>query len=305
VAAAVALSLIFERRAFCRYVCPVGGFIGLYAQVAPVEVRVRDAALCAAHTVKTCYTGNAAGYGCPWNVFPGSLKANTFCGVCLECLRTCPYDNVAINLRPIGADLTRAGPRGLDEAFKSVLLLSSGLAYAGVLLGPWSQARAAAAAVGSGGWLLYALSFLVFTAAVIPGLLLAATRIGLGLSRIRLGTTAALRTLSPALIPLGLSVWIAFSLSFLLANLSYAGPVLSDPLNVGWNLLGTAGIGWAPLGQGLFPWMSVGILMAGLAWSSQRLGVIAEGLRAGPRLAWPLRIVSLGLTIAVLAALTP
>ena len=28
-------SLVFERRAFCRYLCPVGGFIGLYSQSRP------------------------------------------------------------------------------------------------------------------------------------------------------------------------------------------------------------------------------------------------------------------------------
>ncbi|HLB12158.1 MAG TPA: 4Fe-4S binding protein, partial [Dehalococcoidia bacterium] len=39
---AVVLSLIYKRRAFCRYVCPVGGFIGLYSMVAPVEVRVKN-----------------------------------------------------------------------------------------------------------------------------------------------------------------------------------------------------------------------------------------------------------------------
>ena len=42
--AAVGLSLVFERRAFCRYLCPVGGFIGLYAQVAPLELRIKDKA---------------------------------------------------------------------------------------------------------------------------------------------------------------------------------------------------------------------------------------------------------------------
>ena len=38
---AIALSLVFERRAFCSYVCPIGGFTGMYAQAAPVELRVR------------------------------------------------------------------------------------------------------------------------------------------------------------------------------------------------------------------------------------------------------------------------
>jgi polyferredoxin len=36
---AVIVSLIFERRAFCRYLCPVGGFIGLYSQISPLEIR--------------------------------------------------------------------------------------------------------------------------------------------------------------------------------------------------------------------------------------------------------------------------
>jgi len=300
VLAAVALSVIFERRAFCRYVCPVGGFIGLYAQVAPVEVRVRDAALCAGHTVKTCYTGSADGYGCPWNVFPGTLQANTYCGLCMECLRTCPYDNVAINLRPIGADLNRSGLRGLDEAFKAIVLLGSGLAYSAVLLGSWSEARAAAAAGGSRAWLVFALGFLSFVVVLIPAAFLIAVRLGLWWSRSRAASLQALRALSPALIPLGLSVWVAFSLSFLLANLSYVGPVLSDPLNLGWNLLGTAGVGWSPYGQSLFPWLTIGVLVVGLAWSSQRLGAIADELRVGGRLALPPQVVSLGLTIAVL-----
>ncbi len=39
---AIATSLVFERRAFCRYLCPVGGFIGLYSQIAPIELRVKD-----------------------------------------------------------------------------------------------------------------------------------------------------------------------------------------------------------------------------------------------------------------------
>ncbi len=37
---AIGLSLVFERRAFCSYICPIGGFTGIYAQTAPVEVRV-------------------------------------------------------------------------------------------------------------------------------------------------------------------------------------------------------------------------------------------------------------------------
>ena len=116
---AIVASLIFERRAFCRYLCPVGGFIGLYSQSAALELRVIDASVCAAHTEKTCYTGSDDGYGCPWLVFPGGLTNNTFCGLCTECLRTCTRDNIAIFVRQPGADLLKTKlfalcDRGID-----------------------------------------------------------------------------------------------------------------------------------------------------------------------------------------------
>jgi len=43
-ALALALSLVFERRSFCNYLCPIGGFTGLYAQVGPVELRAQRCA---------------------------------------------------------------------------------------------------------------------------------------------------------------------------------------------------------------------------------------------------------------------
>src|SRR5574338_172542 len=98
--AAIALSAVFERRAFCRYLCPVGGFIGLYSQTAPLELRVKDRQVCLTCEGKPCYNGSEAGYGCPWDVFPGGLTKNTACGLCLECIRTGPYHVRAIDPRP-------------------------------------------------------------------------------------------------------------------------------------------------------------------------------------------------------------
>src|SRR5512139_2542264 len=70
------VSLFFERKSFCRYLCPIGGFVGVYAQVAPVGVRVKDPAVCASHTDKTCYVGSDAGYGCPYFNLPQKLETN-------------------------------------------------------------------------------------------------------------------------------------------------------------------------------------------------------------------------------------
>src|SRR5574338_174877 len=166
--AAIGLSMVFERRAFCRYLCPVGGFIGIYSQTAPIELRIKDRQVCADCADKPCYNGSAAGYGCPWDVFPGGLTKNTHCGLCMECLRTCPYDNIAINLRPFSADLAKPSIR-LDEAFKAFIMLGSSMIYAGVLLGPGGAFKDAAYNVGTSAWFIYAAVFLAIIFVFLPG----------------------------------------------------------------------------------------------------------------------------------------
>ncbi|HEY4691468.1 MAG TPA: 4Fe-4S binding protein [Anaerolineae bacterium] len=277
---AIATSLIYERRAFCRYLCPVGGFIGLYSQLAPIEVRVKDMSVCAAHTLKTCYTGNADGYGCPWQVFPGSLVKNTYCGTCMECLRTCPHDNVAVNLRSFGADLLNPTGRRIDEAFKAFILLGSAIVYSAVMLGPWGNLKLAAYTVGSAEWFVYALAFLGFVFGVLPGLFVLAVVAGRWPARSKVKVKKAFTAFAYALVPLGLAAWIAFSLSFIFANLSYVWPTLSDPMGRGWNLFGTAGVAWTPYLTQVVPTLQAVVLIGGLAWA----GVTAKRIASEPGL---------------------
>src|SRR6266545_3592148 len=166
---AIGLSMVFERRSFCRYLCPVGGFIGLYSQTAPIELRIKNKQVCANCKDKPCYNGSSAGYGCPWDVFPGGLAKNTYCGLCMECIRTCPYDNIAVNLRPFSADLIKPSTR-MDEAFKAFIMLGSAMIYAGVLLGPWGALKNAAYNVGTSAWFIYAAIFLSIIFIIMPSL---------------------------------------------------------------------------------------------------------------------------------------
>lgn len=273
---ATGTSLIFERRAFCRYLCPVGGFIGLYSQVAPLEVRIKDRAVCAGHTTKTCYTGSADGYGCPWGAFPGGLVKNTYCGTCMECLRTCPYDNIGVNLRPFGADLSQPRGRRLDEAAKAFVMLGSAAVYSAVMLGPWGSLKTAAYQVGSVAWWGYALGFLAFIFGLLPGLFYLATQAGRALAPTTQSPRQTFTAFAYALIPLGLAAWIAFTLSFMFANGSYLWPLLSDPLAQGWDLLGTADVSWTPYFTATVPSLQTLVLVAGLVWSS----VTARGIAA-------------------------
>ncbi len=273
---AIGASLVFERRAFCRYLCPVGGFIGLYSQLAPVEVRVKDSAVCAAHTEKTCYTGNEQGYGCPWQVFPPGLIKNTYCGACMECLRTCPQDNIAINLRTPGLDLGIARGRKLDESYKAFIMLGSAILYSTVLLGPWGSLKMAAYSVGSTAWVLYAAVFLVTVLALLPGLFYLAVWLGHRLAKTSEQINKTFVSMTYALVPLGMSAWIAFSLSFVFANYSYVWMVLSDPFGWGWDLFGSAGIAWSPYLSMLVPLLQILVLVAGATWAASTAREIAS-----------------------------
>ena len=277
-AAAVVLSMTFERRAFCRYMCPVGGFIGLYSQAAPVELRIKDKRVCMTCKDKPCYRGGTqAGYGCPWDVFPGGLTKNTYCGLCMECLRTCPYDNIAVRLRPCGADLAKPSGR-MDEAVKSFVMLGSAMVYAAVLLGPWGELKNAAFQIGTRAWLAYAAIFLGVLLVALPGLFaLCLLPAGKGRS-----FKADFAALSSVLIPLGLMFWIAFSLSFVLSNATYILASLSDPLGLGWDLFGTARLAWQPALTALVAPAQAMALTGGLLWAARSTRSIAATMKRSP-----------------------
>jgi ferredoxin len=270
IVAGLALSLLYERRVFCKYVCPVGGFIGLYSLTAPVGLRVKDPAVCASHRSKDCVTGNERGYGCPWLAYPGNLTRNIDCGLCMECLKTCPKDNIGLFTRPVGSDLLVEKGRGLDEAYKGFIMLSCALLYSAVLLGPWGQVKDWANVGSLPGWALYAAGFVAINLVVVPGLFWLVTCLT---GRLASGVAAPRRVFvnyAYTLIPLGLAAWIAFSLSFVLTNGSYALPVLSDPFGWGWDLLGTASISWQPLaGPGVIALLQTGVLVGGLVFAAR------------------------------------
>jgi polyferredoxin len=304
-AAALLVSWVFERRAFCRYLCPVGGFVGLYSQLAPIELRVRDKRWCAAHREKTCFVGCAEGSGCPWQVYPGALDRNPPCGLCLECVRTCPYDNIALNWRGLRNDFATAPGHRLDEAFKAFIMLGSALVYAAVFLGPWGTLKAAALGVGTGAWLAYAGVVTALLLAVLPGAFLLAVFAGRGLSRSALPLRRAFALHAGALVPLGLAAWIAFTLSLVLVNGSYVGAVASDPFGWGWNLFGTAEARWAPALTGLLPVAQSAVLLAGLGLTTMVAVRLAPQGHAERPLgqATPVVLFALGVTLAMLRLL--
>jgi ferredoxin len=272
----VVLSVFYKNRVFCRYVCPVGGFIGLYSMVSPLEVRINDPDVCRTHTTKDCMTGNENGYGCPWMVYPGKLERNIDCGMCMECLKTCPKNNIALNLRPFGTDLTIQKEHRLDEAYKAFIMLACALVYSVVLLGPWGELKNAANMQSLPQWLMYATGFLTFVLLIVPGVFGAFSAASwLVIKRAR-PLQQVFVGFTYTLVPMGLAAWVAFSLGFVLVNGSYAFSVLSDPFGWGWNLFGTADTPWSPAMPQIIGFLQTGVLVAGLLFSVQTAYKIAR-----------------------------
>src|SRR3972149_3294221 len=85
----VIISILFQRRSFCRYVCPITGMIGLYSTFAPFELRAKEKDTCKICKEKYCISGNEKGYACPVFDSPGPMEKNTHCVLCTECVKTC------------------------------------------------------------------------------------------------------------------------------------------------------------------------------------------------------------------------
>jgi hypothetical protein len=50
--AAVIFSMIYQRRSFCRHLCPIGAVIGIYSMISPIELRSNNKVRCDAHKKK-------------------------------------------------------------------------------------------------------------------------------------------------------------------------------------------------------------------------------------------------------------
>ena len=97
--------MVFERRTWCRYLCPLGGIVGFLSSCSVIELR-SNYHICNKDCMKhDCYVGNEKEAGCPLFLGPFSLRTNKDCVLCGNCVRACPKNSIALNLRIPGQEL--------------------------------------------------------------------------------------------------------------------------------------------------------------------------------------------------------
>jgi polyferredoxin len=275
---ATILAPFFELRAFCRYLCPVTGFLSIYGRNAKLALRVADPQVCADCKVHTCQLGSAKGWACPFGLCAADIHENNDCGMCTECIKTCAYDNVTLKWRPFAQETHM---RSAGEAWLAMAMLTMGTTYSLVHLGHWPHLRDMVNILDKGNWGLFAVFTLVLwtlVGVVVPGIMLLAATLARRLASISTPAFEVMKASTGTLLPLGIGVWIAFVIPMLTVNVTFVWQSLSDPFGWGWNLLGAAGSPWQPLFPRFVPWLQVGFVLGGLSY----------GLRNAWRIWWDL-----------------
>ncbi len=114
---AVVMGAIYEKRSFCRYICPIGLILGVFSMLSAIELRCKSKKTCQEHNIKECVVGTEAGKPCPLGEFPQTMERNNYCIMCMECVKSCSKDNIRISPRLPGADLVKSRRTHLDEAY--------------------------------------------------------------------------------------------------------------------------------------------------------------------------------------------
>ncbi len=291
-----------QQRLFCRHLCPINAFLSLYAMTGRLLVRHVSTEICANCREHFCFQGNRRGWGCPYGLCMETVDRNYDCGMCTECIRTCSFDNVAVFWRRHGWDRRLAS---YGEAWQAIVMFTLAAVYCLVHLGSWDVVRDAADIIDKKNWLAFGISVAAIWTlclGIMPLLFYAFVRAGKRLSRSEQSAGSLFIASSAAFIPLGLSVWMAFSLSNLLSMLTFVLQSLSDPFNWGWDLLGTAGSRWHIYGGAAIPWLQTALILSGfffalrtLTWGEKDTDFNRSGFRATLPPAIFLWIMSAGL----------
>ena len=218
--AAFVVDALFRGSSFCKYVCPIGQFNFVQSLVSPLEVTVREPAICASCQTRECIRGSAVVAGCGMGLFQPRKLGNLDCTFCLDCVHACPHDNVGIFATLAGGGPSRVAAfrsglgrlgRRADVAVLVILLVFGAFANAAGMIAPVVAWQDAVASRWGDVPPLVGISAFYALALVAAPCLLIATAAGLcrSLSKLPDSTPRIAMRYAYALVPLGFAMWLA------------------------------------------------------------------------------------------------
>ncbi|HEY0845051.1 MAG TPA: 4Fe-4S binding protein [Noviherbaspirillum sp.] len=227
--------LSFERKAFCRYVCPVGRTLGYYARLSPIAVRPVEQKSCDTCKTLECYNGSKEIDPCPTHLVVGRFSQNTFCLSCGNCMQSCPHQNVSWQLRPMGSEAKDLARPQWDGAWFMLTLLGITTFHGLTMMPFWGEwVMAIAGLIGETGQPLISFTLAMLASFGVVVLIYAAV---VGLTQLAIGRKASFKSLfeafSFAALPLAFVYHLAHNLDHLSRETADIVALLLNPLGTG------------------------------------------------------------------------
>lgn len=105
---AAVVGFFFRHGTWCRYVCPIGGWLARIARLSPLSLHANPS-VCTTCASQPCVRGTALAGRCPVFLNPSKLESNRHCLKCWKCVANCPEEKAALRLgwRFPGAELLK------------------------------------------------------------------------------------------------------------------------------------------------------------------------------------------------------
>jgi cytochrome c oxidase assembly factor CtaG len=246
--AALVIDALFSGASFCKYVCPIGQFQFVASLVSPLEVKVRQADVCASCRTHDCLRGNEHKRGCEMELHLPRKSGNLDCTFCLDCVRACPHENIGIMAVAPGMSLIGDTPRSsigrlsrrLDIAALALVFVFAAFANAAFMTAPVVAFQTnLAARLGLDSALPVTRMLLVVGLILVPGALALSAAYGSRLaSRLSVGIRELFCRFSLSLVPLGAAMWAGHFLFHLSTGWGSAWKVVQRAASdIGWPLL--------------------------------------------------------------------
>jgi ferredoxin len=295
-AAAIVMSLFFERRSFCNHLCFLGGLSGNYSMTSSLSIRANQGN-CREVDCKElwCARGSSRAAACPLDQMPRTMASNRDCNMCGNCIKSCPHGSLRLEMRTPTSEFWHIRKPRLDVAALAIVLVGVVIVQNLTMLGVYQTLLDQVAAVTGTADVNVNFTIIFLLAMVLPVLLLAAA----SFVSSRLSGGDMLRDFTIfgyALIPLDLAAHMAHNLFHLL------GEGLAVPRSfVLW--LGGAWVGSTALLNTatieVLQYMVLGAGIVGTVFASYRIARSAHGSSSWRALAPQLALIAVLVAVNV------
>lgn len=136
----IASGAFFQRRTFCRYLCPIGGMSGNYARTGTVTLRANPDICLTCKAKAVCFNGGDIAPECPLGQFPRSMESGADCNLCARCIKNCPNDAISLQIGVPTRELWLIRKPKLAESFLAMAIMGIVLVQNLTMLNVWQRA---------------------------------------------------------------------------------------------------------------------------------------------------------------------